>query len=83
MRCPLCVETTLEMSMRQEIEIDYCPKCRGVWLDRGELEKLIERAASPQYSPQYGQEKRSSYHDDDDDDRGRGRKRSFLSELFD
>ena len=36
--------TTLLMSDRQGIEIDYCPKCRGVWLDRGELDKLIERA---------------------------------------
>jgi len=33
------------MSERQGIEIDYCPKCRGVWLDRGELDKIIERSA--------------------------------------
>jgi hypothetical protein len=42
MKCPVD-ETTLEMSDRQGIEIDYCPQCRGVWLDRGELDKLIER----------------------------------------
>jgi Zn-finger nucleic acid-binding protein len=42
MKCPVD-DTTLEMSDRQGIEIDYCPKCRGVWLDRGELDKLIER----------------------------------------
>ncbi|MDO9406347.1 MAG: zf-TFIIB domain-containing protein [Polaromonas sp.] len=45
MKCPTCPESTLVMSDRQGIEIDYCPQCRGVWLDRGELDKLIERAA--------------------------------------
>ena len=44
MKCPTCPETTLVMSDRQGIEIDYCPQCRGVWLDRGELDKIIERA---------------------------------------
>ena len=45
MKCPVCVESDLVMSERQGIEIDYCAKCRGVWLDRGELDKIIERAA--------------------------------------
>ena len=54
MLCPID-GTTLLLSERQGIEIDYCPKCRGVWLDRGELDKLIERGD----------------HDDDDDDRRR------------
>ncbi|MGX5660292.1 TFIIB-type zinc ribbon-containing protein [Castellaniella ginsengisoli] len=44
MKCPACKETDLVMSSRQNIEIDYCPQCRGVWLDRGELDKLIERS---------------------------------------
>ena len=44
MRCPVDNET-LVMSDRHCVEIDYCPKCRGVWLDRGELDKIIERAA--------------------------------------
>lgn len=44
MKCPQCTETTLVMTERQGIEIDYCPSCRGVWLDRGELDKLIERS---------------------------------------
>lgn len=44
MNCPLC-NVTLHISVRSGIEIDYCPKCRGVWLDRGELDKLIERAS--------------------------------------
>ena len=43
MKCPVCNETNLVMSERQGIEIDYCPQCRGVWLDRGELDKIIER----------------------------------------
>lgn len=44
MLCPVCTDERLSMTERQGIEIDYCPKCRGVWLDRGELDKLIERA---------------------------------------
>ena len=44
MNCPVC-SVALTMSDRQGVEIDYCPKCRGVWLDRGELDKIIERSA--------------------------------------
>ena len=51
MACPID-GTTLVMSERQGIEIDYCPSCRGVWLDRGELDKIIERNASSQAAPQ-------------------------------
>jgi Zn-finger nucleic acid-binding protein len=50
MKCPHCVETTLVMAERHGIEIDYCPDCRGVWLDRGELDKIIERAAAAEQS---------------------------------
>jgi uncharacterized protein len=53
MRCPVDNET-LVMADRSGVEIDYCPKCRGVWLDRGELDKIIERAAAapaPQAQP--------------------------------
>ena len=46
MNCPNCVNQALMMSDRQGVEIDYCPQCRGVWLDRGELDKLIERSLS-------------------------------------
>jgi uncharacterized protein len=49
MKCPNCSEIDLLMSERQGIEIDYCPKCRGVWLDRGELDKFIQQ--SDQYTP--------------------------------
>lgn len=44
MNCPNCPEERLLMSERNGVEIDYCPKCRGVWLDRGELDKLLEKA---------------------------------------
>lgn len=45
MQCPACKTSNLVMSERQGIEIDYCPQCRGVWLDRGELDKIIERSS--------------------------------------
>jgi len=45
MQCPACTTERLSMTERHGIEIDYCPKCRGVWLDRGELDKLIERGS--------------------------------------
>lgn len=49
MKCPTCTDTPLVMAERQGVEIDYCPACRGIWLDRGELDKLLDRAvaASP------------------------------------
>lgn len=45
MKCPVCKDVTLLMSEKHGIEIDYCPECRGIWLDRGELDKIIERAS--------------------------------------
>ena len=50
MSCPVC-RVPLAMSDRQGIEIDYCPQCRGVWLDRGELDKIIERSAPQPSAP--------------------------------
>lgn len=46
MKCPTCPDSVLVMSERQGVEIDYCATCRGVWLDRGELDKIIERAGA-------------------------------------
>jgi len=46
MKCPACPDSNLLMTDRQGVEIDYCPACRGVWLDRGELDKLLDRAAA-------------------------------------
>ncbi|KAA0946369.1 MAG: zf-TFIIB domain-containing protein [Gammaproteobacteria bacterium] len=93
--CPAC-RVDLVMSERQGIEIDYCPKCRGVWLDRGELDKIIERSAdagpaqtqtyAPKPAPQQGQPSPSQGYYDDGHGSGHGghrRKRSFLSDLFD
>ena len=93
MQCPVC-HVDLVMADRQGIEIDYCPQCRGVWLDRGELDKIIERASPtepppaappPQYRPEpprpgpgYGRER---YYDDDDHHKygyGHRRKRKSL-----
>jgi Zn-finger nucleic acid-binding protein len=91
MKCPHCAEATLVMSERQGIEIDYCPQCRGVWLDRGELDKLIERAASavPQgrHAEDASQQRRPDFVDSDygRSQQGgyyKGRK-SWLSEIFD
>jgi len=48
MKCPACTTVALVMSERQGIEIDYCPECRGIWLDRGELDKIIQRSTADQ-----------------------------------
>ena len=53
MNCPVCTNTSLVMTERQGVEIDYCPQGRGVWLDRGELDKIIERS-NAMISPQPG-----------------------------
>lgn len=92
MKCPNCTETALVMSDRQGVEIDYCPQCRGVWLDRGELDKLIERSATMapganrdtagQPLPQHPQPR---FVDSDHGREGlqRGRKKSWLGDIFD
>ena len=65
MKCP-ADGTTLVMSERQGVEIDYCPECRGVWLDRGELDKIIERAADDDDDrvPRYRDERDRDYRED-------------------
>jgi len=86
--CPVC-KIDLVMSERQGIEIDYCPQCRGVWLDRGELDKIIERSAAEPVPPP-PPPSRSGYdrgHDRHRGDHGYGdhkrRRKSFFQELFD
>jgi len=79
-KCPTCPTATLVMTERSGIEIDYCPDCRGVWLDRGELDKLIERSIPDQapsrlLSAREGSAPtppRSPRRDWDDDDDHRG-----------
>lgn len=98
MKCPQCTETTLVMTERQGIEIDYCPSCRGVWLDRGELDKLIERSAqampaqppisSQQAQPRYETPTRRPDFVDSDykhhsNNSGYRKRKSWLNELFD
>lgn len=111
MKCPFD-DSALQVVNRQGVEIDWCPSCKGVWLERGELEKLIDHAASatsvpaapiPAYNGQErnqdgsrdegrrdhrtrGDDRRRYDDDDDDGDRyhsKRGRRRGFLSEIFD
>jgi Zn-finger nucleic acid-binding protein len=69
MKCPSC-EELLVMTERQGVEIDYCPKCRGVWLDKGELDKIIEKSTAAESNQQLkrNDEKRRQTDDDDDDD---------------
>ena len=95
MNCPVC-NIPLTMSERQGVEIDFCSKCRGVWLDRGELDKIIERVSSeitppprqerPEDRPER-QDDRHERHYDKNRDRYYGqyykKKKSFLSDIFD
>ena len=98
MQCPTD-GTTLTMSERSGIEIDYCPECRGVWLDRGELDKIIERSLTqappaPAPAPAQGSyererdQRQQHYTERYSDAPQQGhykkkRKESWLSELFD
>ncbi|RUO63126.1 zf-TFIIB domain-containing protein [Pseudidiomarina insulisalsae] len=84
MKCPVCKDESLVMADRQGIEIDYCPSCRGVWLDRGELDKIIERTVpqQPVQQPPQSEQVRSQGYGS-----GYGhkkyKKKSLLGELFD
>jgi hypothetical protein len=98
MDCPVC-HVKLQMAERKGVEIDYCPQCRGIWLDRGELDKIIEKSQSenstqerrPGYVNEYGNyEHEYKQHDRDHDHDhgqhgkyGKNNKRSFLGDLFD
>jgi Zn-finger nucleic acid-binding protein len=99
MKCPVCKTPELLMADRHGIEIDYCPTCRGVWLDRGELDKLIETTAaqpaatSTNAALERRREDHRRYDDHDDYDRRDNeyrdrrhpykKKKSMLGELFD
>lgn len=89
MNCPVC-NVSLTMTFRENVEIDYCPKCRGVWLDRGEIEKIIAGATRS------GEQSFDRDDNDDDDYRKRRevpgsppthypqkKKKGFLGEIFD
>jgi uncharacterized protein len=89
MDCPVCKSVQLVMSERQGIEIDYCPNCRGVWLDRGELDKIIDRsigAAPP--PPQRAPDPRYQSHGHQGAYHGhqphyKKKREGFLSDIFD
>ena len=76
MKCPVCKDVTLLMSERSGVEIDYCPECRGIWLDRGELEKIMEKEDA--YIKKEVKEETKHY-----EEKPRKQKReSFMSEIF-
>ena len=90
MNCPVCNNVNLVMSERQGIEIDYCPQCRGVWLDRGELDKIIDRSSAsapmqknenppPSYNPTHNYEHQSHSQGG----HYKKKREGFLSEMFD
>ena len=90
MPCPVC-KVALVMSDRQGIEIDYCPQCRGVWLDRGELDKIIERSATEAPAPasrapepqHQGYQQQTYSADSHGYGHSKKRKKSFFEEIFD
>ena len=83
MNCPAYRDVTLVMTSREGVEIDHCPRCRGVWLDRGELDKIIERAAAFVATPVRPEDRWEDRDGNRWDDRKRRKRRSFLEELFD
>ena len=81
MKCPMCHQPDLVMTSREGIEIDYCPQCRGVWLDRGELDKIIERSAVE--VPRDGFRPDAGYQQGRDSHYKRRKPKNVLKELFD
>ena len=80
MKCPVCKDVTLLMSEKKGVEIDYCPECRGIWLDRGELEKIMEKEDT-----YINKEVKESSHKESKnyEEKPRKQKReSFMSEIF-
>ena len=85
--CPVC-KVDLVMSERQGVEIDYCPQCRGVWLDRGELDKIIERSLGEQAGGERSDGPLGMFgdkhgHGSHGEGHGYKRRKSFLRDLFD
>ena len=84
MKCPSCNETLL-MTEKRGVEIDYCPNCRGIWLDRGELEKIMDNAAD-HYSKKDNYErdyKDYEYNRYSSSQHPHKKKKSFLNDFFD
>jgi len=99
MKCPSCSTSSLVITERSDIEIDYCPQCRGVWLDRGELDKIIERSNAELAPPQVAERPRRddfghgqhydrgdyppAQHDRQQYSQHPKKRKSFLSDLLD
>jgi Zn-finger nucleic acid-binding protein len=86
MNCPVCSDTSLVIAERQGIEIDYCPKGRGVWLDRGELDKIIERSSEvlqQSSAPRSDDRKFSDNKKYDDNYYKKLKRKSFFEDPFD
>jgi Zn-finger nucleic acid-binding protein len=84
MNCPNC-RVPLTITERNRVEIDYCPQCRGVWLDRGELDKIIERSESVRYDDDDDRRPSRPVYGSDSKDYGyhQKKKKGFLGDLFD
>jgi uncharacterized protein len=94
MKCPICNSIDLVIAERQGVEIDYCPQCRGIWLDRGEIDKIIERSyvptaarSQPEQNNFYAGHRspnETRHHDGHGNSHnGQHHKKSWVSELFD
>lgn len=91
MNCPVCTNVNLVMSERQGIEIDYCPQCRGIWLDRGELDKLIEKSLATSSGQRVDDQRReqsrdyksSEHREPHREGHYKKKREGFLADLFD
>jgi Zn-finger nucleic acid-binding protein len=83
MNCPTCT-VVFQMTERQGVEIDYCPKCRGVWLDKGELDRIIQRALLERRSEGVGNRKdeNDGRHEDNQSHEHSHKKKGFWGDLF-
>ncbi len=81
MKCPNCKEHSLVIAERKGVEIDHCPECRGIWLDRGELDKIIQKASEDEGS--YRHDNSRNHSQSDSYQKTYKRRKSFLEELFD
>jgi Zn-finger nucleic acid-binding protein len=84
MNCPIC-NVTLLLSEKQGVEIDYCPQCRGIWLDKGDLEKIVERSNSSGFNNNGGFIPNNNQYDDHDENQFQNgqRKKRGLFDFFD
>lgn len=88
MNCPVC-NVELRMGDRLGIELDYCPQCRGIWLEKGKLDRILEKSAGarPEQAvdpgPSYGHRDEHGYEHDRGHYGRHGKKRGFFADLFD